>query len=130
VNLNGTVKREIVIEKQWNSQLLLLLTWANPNEKGVLTSKIFEYLAAKRPILSYGVGSGSVKDLIDETNAGFHAQNFDDLKMILENFYNEYKLNGQIEYHGLEHVINKYSHEEMTKKFINVLETITKAKQA
>ena len=47
-----------------------------------------------------------------------------DLKNILEKFYNEYKLKGSIDYHGLENEINKYNHIEMTKKFVEVLELI------
>jgi glycosyltransferase involved in cell wall biosynthesis len=124
VRLHGTAPRETVIKKQWESQILLLLTWDNPHEKGVLTGKIFEYLAAKRPILSYGIPEGSVKDLIKETSAGYHANDLKDLKNVLENLYNDYKLNGNVKYYGIENKINKYSHVEMTKKFVEVMETI------
>jgi len=124
VRQNGVVSREDVIKKQWESQILLLLTWDNPAEKGVLTGKIFEYLAAKRPILSYGISEGIVKDLIEETNAGYHAKDLKDLKNILERVYSQYKLNGKVDYYGLEDKINKCSHEEMTKKFVKALEII------
>jgi glycosyltransferase involved in cell wall biosynthesis len=124
VKLHGTVPREIIIKKQWESQIQLLLTWKNPDETGVLTGKIFEYLAAKRPVLSYGVEKGSVKDLIEETNAGFHARNLEELKNIIEKLYKEYKSNGKVSYNGLENEINKYTHEEMSKKFLEVLKTV------
>lgn len=124
VRQNGVVSREDVIKKQWESQILLLLTWNNPAEKGVLTGKIFEYLAAKRPILSYGISEGIVKDLIEETNAGYHAKDLKDLKNILEKVYSQYKSNGKVEYYGFEDKINKCSHEEMAKKFVEVLELI------
>ena len=34
--------------------MLLHLRWDDPRERGILTGKIFEYLAARRPILSTG----------------------------------------------------------------------------
>ena len=60
------------MKKQRESQILLLLTWDNPKEYGTVTGKIFEYLAAQRPILSIGPSKGIVKKLINSTNSGIH----------------------------------------------------------
>jgi spore maturation protein CgeB len=54
----------------------------------------------------------------------FHAKNLEELKNIIEKLYKEYKSNGKVSYNGLENEINKYTHEEMSKKFLEVLKTV------
>lgn len=126
VFIHGLVPRQLAIEKQRSSQLLLLLTWDNPEEKGVYTSKVFEYLAARRPIISMGFGEGGIlKDLLDQTHAGVHITNEDDLKSYLLNAYREYVDGGSVCYHPVEQEILKYSHKCMAKKFADVLDEVT-----
>ena len=50
--------------------LLLLLPDAGGRGKGVLSGKVFEYLAAERPILAVVPPDGAAADLIRETGAG------------------------------------------------------------
>ena len=122
----GTVPPEIAIEKQRESQLLLLLNWDDPQEKGVCPLKIYAYLAARRPILATG-GSGNdvVKELLDETNAGMYAPTVEDIKSVLRELYSEYKLEGKISYNGDLEKINRYSHREMARKFAEVLDIVS-----
>ena len=123
-NLNGIVKllgfipREQVLQKQRESQLLLLLLWNNPQEVGVYTGKIFEYLAAGRPIIALGGPEKSVvKDLLNETQAGRYASFLEDLEAILSTYYLEYMRDGSIT-PIKKSAISKYSHQEMAKKFL------------
>ena len=60
VVLHGKVSHETAISEQRKAQILLLLSWNNPEERGVYTGKLFEYLAARRPILSFGYSNGGV----------------------------------------------------------------------
>jgi glycosyltransferase involved in cell wall biosynthesis len=53
--------------------LLLLIPEADGRGKGVLSGKIFEYLAAGRPILAAVPPDGAAADLIRETGAGIVA---------------------------------------------------------
>jgi glycosyltransferase involved in cell wall biosynthesis len=126
VKQHGVVPRRIVFGKQKESQLLLLLNWEDPKGKGVYTLKIFEYLAAQRPILATG-GSGDdvIKDLLDETKAGMYGSKVEDIKSILSDLYSEYKLKGKISYNGDRAEINKYSYREMAKKFAEILDSLT-----
>ena len=124
VNEYGVMHRDFALEKQRESQLLLLLLWDHPEEIGVYTGKIFEYLAAQRPILAIGGPKGVVKDLLAETNAGMYATSVDDVKKALEKFYNEYKLKGVVRYNGEKVEIDKYSQREMARKYSEVLNTL------
>ncbi len=120
----GVVPRKIALEKQRESQLLLLLNFEDPMEKGTYTLKIFEYLAAKRPILVTGGFDNDVKEkLLTETKAGFYAK-VQDVKKILEKTYLDYKVNGEITYEGDEEEINRYSYREMARKFATILDQI------
>ena len=53
--------------------LLLLIPDAGGRGKGVLSGKVFEYIAAGRPILAAVPPDGAAADLIRETGAGIVA---------------------------------------------------------
>lgn len=126
VHQYGIVSRDASLEEQNESQILLLLNWEDPREKGVYTGKIFEYLAARRPILVTGGYRGDVVEkLIQETQVGIYCPKIEDIKKALEKFYSEYRENGRVTYHGNWTTIQGYSHKEMAKKFANILNQIT-----
>ena len=101
VKIHGCIGRKEVISKERDSQLLLLLRWDNPDEIGVPTGKIFEYLAAKRPILSMGSSGGVVEEILKKTNAGANLNNLEDIKNFIEKKYLEYKNYGLVKYEGI-----------------------------
>ena len=121
VKQNGIVPREIALEKQRESQLLLFLKWEDRRERGVYTGKVFEYLAARRPILATGGSSDVVDELLKRTSAGICAPTVEDIKNILKKLYQEYKAKGVVAYQGKESEINKYGHREMAGKFSEIL---------
>jgi len=124
----GMVPREIALSKQRESQLLLLLKWNDPGQTGVYSGKIFEYLAAKRPVLAVGGFPDVVDDLLSKTRAGVSAQTKEDVKAALLRLYREYKSNGAISYSGDEAEINKYSHRETAKRFASILDSVNQEK--
>jgi len=118
----GIISREIVLKKQRESQILLFLNWNNPQERGVYTGKLFEYLAARRPILAIGGLKGVVSELLEKTGTGIYLSNsIIHLKEVLNLWYKEYKVTGQVVYRGRDNQVAKYSHREMAKKFAIVL---------
>ena len=65
------VPRRRSLELQRDSEaLLLLIPEAGGRGKGVLSGKVFEYLAAERPVLAAVPPDGAAADLIHETGAG------------------------------------------------------------
>src|SRR5207245_2578902 len=59
------------LELQRDSEaLLLLIPEAGGRGRGVLSGKVFEYLAAERPILALVPTEGAAAELIEETGAG------------------------------------------------------------
>lgn len=125
VFVHEMIPRDEILKKQWSSQLLLLLTWNHPEELGVIPGKVFEYLAARRPILSFGEKKGPLYEIIDSSNAGFQSNDYEELKNEIKRLYDEYDLNKFLEYKGNEKQINCYSQKEMAKKFADALNSIT-----
>jgi glycosyltransferase involved in cell wall biosynthesis len=126
VRCRGIVPREEVAERQRRSQLLLLLDWEDKNESGVYPGKIYEYLAAGRPILATGGHSGTVVHrLLEETAGGMHAVSKPDIRRALGVFYDEYRQQRQIKFHGRSRVIDNYSYRAMAERFAGLLDDIT-----
>jgi glycosyltransferase involved in cell wall biosynthesis len=68
------VSRRAALELQRDSEaLLLLIPEAGGRGRGVLSGKVFEYLAAERPILAAVPPDGAAAALIRETGAGIVA---------------------------------------------------------
>lgn len=71
VELVGYVSRRRSLELQRDSDvLLLLIPDAGGRGKGVLSGKVFEYLAAERPILAAVPPDGAAAQLVRDTGAG------------------------------------------------------------
>lgn len=125
VTLCGQVQRDLILNEQRKAQLLLLLTWNHPEERMVCPGKLYEYLAAHRPILSVGnTYGGVVSDLLKKTQAGVHVQNEMELKEYVTKTYQEYEKTGAVQYNGVGDEIVKYSHHEMARKFGHVLDNL------
>jgi len=119
----GIVSRNISFEKQKESQLLLLLNWEDIRGRGWYPLKIFEYLAAQRPILATGgLGDDSIQELLKYTKAGNYAKNVEDIKNIIVNSYANYKQNGKITYNGVLLKIDEYSYKETSKEYAKILD--------
>jgi glycosyltransferase involved in cell wall biosynthesis len=71
IELLGNVSRRRSLELQRDSEaLLLLIPDSGGRGRGVLTGKIFEYLAAERPILAAVPPDGAAAQLVRDTGAG------------------------------------------------------------
>lgn len=124
VNINGYIPHEEVLLKEKESDVLLLLSWNNPKEEIFIPGKIFEYMGLKKPVLSIGYKKGSLKDIISETEIGYHTDNTENCKKYLLRYYNEFINNDKIEYRGNNKIYN-YTTEKMAYNFGRILDKIT-----
>lgn len=121
----GVVPRQVSFQKQRESQILLILNWEDRQERGVYPLKIFEYLAAKRPVLATGgLGDDVIKELLDETRAGLYGATVESIKNVLSDLYAEYRLKGKIGYYGNGEKIKKYSYREIARRFAEILDSL------
>jgi glycosyltransferase involved in cell wall biosynthesis len=71
VTLHGFVPYQESVVAQRAADVLLFLDWTDAGAKGVLTGKLFEYLASGRPVLSLGSTKHSeAAELIAEAQCG------------------------------------------------------------
>jgi len=119
--------RQEIQQTQRRAQLLLLLNWNDPREVGVYTGKVFEYLAARRPILAVGGPQGVISELMTATHAGNHVREKDEIKRTLLKHYEEYKKTGAVSYNGREDEVMKFSHKQMAMKFAQALNQLTQS---
>jgi len=128
VIFEGNKNHDEVSIYQQSAQVLLLLVNDTPNAKGILTGKIFEYLAAKRPILAVGPIGGDVDNLLRETGAGFllpyDSENeiFESLKWFWEGYKNNWDNFDSIN-------ARQYSRRELTRSMAELMNELVKPQQ-
>jgi len=120
VSFGGFIHREEALERQKESQLLLLLLDKDNNEKDVYPAKVFEYFGARRPILAIGGREGIIKGLIAETSSGKFAENHEILKNVILKYYWEFINLGEVQYCGNGSIEN-YTYRSIAKKYSEVL---------
>jgi glycosyltransferase involved in cell wall biosynthesis len=122
VEVHGQRERQEVLQRQQESQILLLLGWANPLETGQHTGKLFEYFGARRPILAVGGVRGVLTEALEETGAGVHALSKQQLREFLIQSYAEFRERGEVRFRGNEYELMKYTHEAMARNFSELLD--------
>jgi len=122
VHQYGQVSREVALQKQRESQILLFLDWDDSKEKGVIAGKIFEYMATGRPILSVGGSDdNAVTGILEDTNSGIQATTIVGITDALEDYYIQYHSQGRVARCGNESSVKKYSQREMARQFSETL---------
>ena len=133
--LKGIKKREIVkiipqlshkesIEKLLESDVLMLFI-AKEKSEIIVPAKVFEYLAARRPILAMIPRRGETAKIISENGAGLLSE-IDDIALIKKNIlkFVDLKTNGKLEthFHLSERNYDKYERKYLTEKLAKILD--------
>ncbi len=101
--------------------LLLLMPDSEPRAKGLLTGKLFEYMASGRPILCIGPEDGDAARILRETGAG-QTISFEDkekMKEALKNLYQRY-LNHTLP-NNTNTAVEQFSRKNMSEKYAILL---------
>ena len=123
------IPHEKVIKEQCSSQVLLLFVNNSPNAKGILTGKIFEYMASGRPILAIGPKDGDTAIILEKTNSGLIVD-FEDkerMKNIIIDLFNKFKENQLITKKN--EMVEKYSRRALAKEYVQLIENIVETRQ-
>ena len=107
-----------------NSDILLLLINNIPNNEGIITSKIFNYIASGNFILGLGPEDGEAAKIIDVIQTGIMVDycNEEKLNNIIKTKYDEWQRNGNITLN--QKSSEKYSKYNQTKKMIEIFEAL------
>jgi len=124
VSVITSVEHTKAIEIMRKSDALLLIHPTN-GRKGVYTGKLFEYLAALKPIIALVDEEDVAAELIREANAGYICDNanIQKIEMILEEAYTEWVQKCKRAFN--KEVILKHHRKEQVKRLENFIEELT-----
>lgn len=127
VKVYGNIPLKESIWRQKEATVLLLLSWDNIKDKNTLPGKAFEYLGAKRPLLSIAYRNGAIDELLQMTGTGVLVTEVERMKSILCQWINEWQRSGKIisHWHPDDHIIKSYTRKESARKLAQVLEEAT-----
>ncbi len=120
----GQVDHAVAIDAMQRSTVLLLLLNDTQDILGRIPAKLFEYLAAKRPVLAIGNPEGDAAKIIRETQAGIVAD-FKDIEAIKSAVLFMYKQFQQNTLRVDAGAIDHYSREQNAKSFADLLNRLT-----
>jgi len=121
LDLVPTVSHEKSVQYLLQSTILFLVIPEVKNDKGILTGKLFEYLAAKKPILCIGPTEGDAASIINECNAGktFERDEENEISNYLEYLVKEWKTNKDLDIKNDNY--KKYSRYSQTKELSDII---------
>jgi glycosyltransferase involved in cell wall biosynthesis len=121
VELHGVIARSEALQREMESQVLLMLGWNDPLETGQHTGKLFEYFGAARPIIALGGGRGVLTEALEETGAGVHALSREQLRESLLAMYKQFLRDGNLTYPADQEALERYDHPHMAARFAEIL---------
>lgn len=129
-DINDSIPRIEALRKQLGSHLLILATWNNAGEEGVVTGKFLEYMMMNRPIIALVSGNrkgSAVKSMMLEGNLGIcyeeanKATDYTLLKNYVLKQYCHFTNNESLEFYPNQDYIQKFSYKNIAQEFINLL---------
>lgn len=95
----GRVSYQESLIAQVEADILLLLAWADPKfpeERGIIPGKLFEYIGARRPILTLGFGYDVASEIVRGVKAGFVSNDPNEIAEKLREWIRMKREKGQI----------------------------------
>ncbi len=116
----GYISHSEALLAQRKAQVLLLIEINRPETRCIIPGKLFEYMAAERPILAVGPKNADIEQIIIQTNTGIFCNytEKDKIKTTLIHYFKQYLNKNLLIYAmGLQY----YSRKKLTEKLVNIL---------
>jgi glycosyltransferase involved in cell wall biosynthesis len=121
VKIHGPVSHIEALKTQSDADILLLIPGIGQKMQGVYTTKLFEYLGARRPILCMGEKSGVAAKLIQVRDAGVTLNESEAIAQQLRQWVKQKSKNGEITRLPAK-VGEGFTRKEQTEKLIHFFE--------
>lgn len=117
----GYVDHKQALIEQRKAQVLLLIEVDSEDTKAIIPGKLFEYMAAERPMLAIGPEEADFFDIIRETNTGKVAlyDEKEKIKEILLGYFTSYQ-EGTLKVYGMG--LQYYSRKKLTESLVKLLD--------
>lgn len=122
INL-GYQSHNVAVREQKNASVLILPLRMEPETTAILPGKLFEYMAARKPILCIGLSEGDMADVLKDTGSG-KAFDWDDEGMggFIDSCWESFK---QGEDSSEDLGIDKYSRKTLTAQMASLLKKVS-----
>ena len=120
--ITDRIERHKVINIQQKSNVLLMI--AHEGLKGIPSSKLYEYIGLKKPVLLYPNDNDIIEKTLKDCTLGIICENEMDIEKKLSKFINDFILNGKNPILGNRKKIEKYQRKEQVKKLAMLLDKL------
>lgn len=127
VDCRGFISPEELRARLAAADALLLPTNA-AGLSGVPGGKLYEYLAARRPILAVPGHDEFVAGVLNETAAGVSATSAEEITQILSAWLAEWRTQGEVAYRGNSEAVDRFSIREGTHRLGSLLDAAVEAR--
>ena len=111
------------------SSVLLLLTnksdAGDKTPKGIMTTKVFEYLAVEKPVLCIRNDEGCLAETIHETQSGISAGHVKQVEEFLMEKMDEWRENGFTHQKVNRQQVRQFSRKEQAEQFMRIFDSLT-----
>ncbi|GAP71995.1 hypothetical protein SAMD00024442_21_43 [Candidatus Symbiothrix dinenymphae] len=132
VSVFGTIQNSEVPDILNKSSVLLALANKTTDEhspKGIVGTKLFEYLAVEKPILCVTNDEGIMAEIISNSNAGISASTVEEVADFILAKFQEWQAQGATHQRVNKDYIQQFSRAKQAQQFGNVFSNIVKQQQ-
>jgi hypothetical protein len=119
IEMSDRVPQESILRMQLEADLLLMV--AHENKKGVVGSKLYEYIGLEKPVLLCPSDNDELEETLKEVGSGLIASKEDELLAILEKLIKEKRETGKIYLDYDKKSVSKYHRANQVRKLTNYL---------
>jgi glycosyltransferase involved in cell wall biosynthesis len=126
VHFAGYMEHDLAMRKIAEADMLLLVIGTGNRNRNILTSKLFEYLMMKKPILAYGPTDGMASRILQETQTGtmFECEDLSGARSFILNQFAKWQ-DGKAGLDPKEIDIEKYSRKNLTRQFVELFKGLS-----
>jgi hypothetical protein len=121
-NLFPYVDKNELIPVLKGACVLLHFSWGN--SKGLVTSKLYEYIGSRRPILSIPGDADIVQSTLDATGCGLCADSPSEICAFLIKKYNKWLSNHSSGSNPISHDVHRFTREYQASRLASVLDQV------
>jgi len=127
VDIFDGVQNEEVPDILNKSSILLLLantTVGEKTPKGIMGTKVFEYIAVEKPVLCVRNDESCLEETINKTESGISVSHVEDVVEFILDKYKEWGENGYTHQKVNRQIVRQFSRKEQAKQFVSIFESL------